>query len=396
MPSATIPTASVVQWTSSSVRSQLPSSRQLFVPVALVLVAGGIIGARLFGLDAHGVATVGHVPRGLPSPELPPAHLIGEHAGVVATAAVALFLIGFSQTTGDARVFAARHGYRIRVDQEMTAQGVSNVGAGVFQGMPVSTSLSASSLNDTSGARTPMASIVTGVVVVLTLFALAPLFSDLPKPVLAAIIIDAVVFGMIDIGEMRRLWRVHRVDFSIAVLAIVGVLSAGVLAGVAIGVALSVGWMLYASATPAISELGRDPGTSAFQSIDEHPESKLYPGLFIIRFDGALTFLTADGLADGIETRLVVDGTPVTGIVIDFAGVNFIDSQGSDQLRQLVELGRRSEASLRLARVRGDVLAVLRADGVVALLGEERFHGNVDQAVRAELASVDRPGESAH
>jgi SulP family sulfate permease len=361
------------------------------VPGALVLVIGGLVASRLFGLADRGVATVGPVPRGMPVPELPAWEVVRGDAGTIAVAAVALFLVGFSQTAGDARLFAARHRYRIRVDQEMVAQGMSNAGAGLFQGMPVSTSLSASSLNDTSGARTPMASIVTGVVVILTLFALAPLFSDLPKPVLAAIIIDAVVFGMIDIGEMRRLWRVRRVDFSIAVLAIVGVLSAGVLAGVAIGVALSVGWMLYASATPAISELGRDPGTSAFQSIEEHPESKLYPGLFIIRFDGALTFLTADGLADGIETRLTLDGAPVTGIVIDFAGVNFIDSQGSDQLRQLVALSHRSGASLRLARVRGDVLAVLRADGVVGLLGEERLHGNVDQAVREELRSAAPP-----
>ena len=363
------------------------------VPGALVLVVGGLLASRLFDLSDHGVATVGAVPRGMPS------RSCRHGTSCAPTPARSPSLRSRCSSSGSPRPRAMRACSRLGivtasdVDQEMVAQGMSNAGAGLFQGMPVSTSLSASSLNDTSGARTPMASIVTGVVVILTLFALAPLFSDLPKPVLAAIIIDAVVFGMIDIGEMRRLWRVHRVDFSIAVLAIVGVLSAGVLAGVAIGVALSVGWMLYASATPAISELGRDPGTSAFQSIDEHPESTLYPGLFIIRFDGALTFLTADGLADGIETRLVVDGAPVTGIVIDFAGVNFIDSQGSDQLRQLVELSRRSDASLRLARVRGDVLAVLRADGVVALLGEERLHGNVDQAVRAELESVERRAE---
>src|SRR4051794_29179456 len=177
------------------------------VPGALVLVVGGLVSSRLFDLADHGVATVGTVPRGMPVPELPPWGLVSGDAGTIALAAVALFLVGFSQTAGDARLFAARHRYRIRVDQEMVAQGMSNAGAGLFQGMPVSTSLSASSLNDTSGARTPMASIVTGVVVILTLFALAPLFSDLPKPVLAAIIIDAVVFGMIDIGEMRRLWR---------------------------------------------------------------------------------------------------------------------------------------------------------------------------------------------
>src|SRR6478735_604688 len=264
------------------------------VPGALVLVAGGLLVSRLFDLAAHGVATVGEVPRGLPSPELPPADLVREHFATIAVAAVALFLIGFSQTAGDARLFAARHRYSIDVDQEMVAQGMSNIGAGVFQGMPVSTSLSASSLNDSSGARTPLASIVTGVVVILTLVILAPLFSDLPKPVLAAIIIDAVVFGMMDVGEMRRLWRVKRVDFSIAVLAIIGVLSAGVLAGVIIGIVLSIAWLVYVSAAPALTELGREPGTSAFRPIDEVPGLEHPPGLLVVRFNSGLTFVTAE------------------------------------------------------------------------------------------------------
>ena len=116
--------------------------------------------------------------------------------------------------------------------------------------MPVSTSLSASSLNESAGARTPLASLITGVLVVLTLLVLAPLFSDLPKPVLAALIIDAVVFGMIDVGELRRLARVKRVDFVIAMVAMVGVLSVGVLAGVVLGVALSLGWLVYVTTAP--------------------------------------------------------------------------------------------------------------------------------------------------
>ncbi len=169
------------------------------VPGALVLVIGGLVVSNLFDLSAKGVATVGEVPRGVPRPALPSTELVQNNLATIAVAAVALFLIGFSQTAGDARMFAARHRYAIRVDQEMVAQGMSNAAAGVFQGMPVSTSLSASSLNDSSGARTPMASIVTGVAVVLTLLVLAPLFSELPKPVLAAIIIDAVVFGMMDV-----------------------------------------------------------------------------------------------------------------------------------------------------------------------------------------------------
>ena len=186
------------------------------IPGALVLVVAGLVASAVFDLGSHGVALVGHVPRGLPAPELPSAHIFRDHAAAIAAASIALLLIGFSQTAGDARAFAARHRYLIDVNQESVAQGMANVGAGVFQGMPVSTSLSASSLNESAGARTPLASLFTGAFVLLTLVVLAPLFSSLPKAVLGALIIDAVVFGMIDVAEFRRLYRVKRFDFWVA------------------------------------------------------------------------------------------------------------------------------------------------------------------------------------
>ena len=127
-----------------------------------MLVVGGLLASALFDLSAHGVALVGDVPRGLPAPMLPDYDIVRHNLSVIVIAAVALLLIGFSQTAGDARAFATRHRYRIDVDQESVAQGMANVGAGVFQGMPVSTSLSASSLNESAGARTPVASLVTG------------------------------------------------------------------------------------------------------------------------------------------------------------------------------------------------------------------------------------------
>ena len=183
------------------------------VPGALVLVVGGLVASLVFDLGEHGVALVGPVPRGLPVPQLPSLDLVLQHLPEIVISAVALLLIGFSQTAGDARAFATRHRYRIDVNQELVAQGMANLGAGAFQGMPVSTSLSASSLNESAGARTPVASLATGAFVIATLILLAPLFSDLPKAVLAAIIIDAVVFGMIDVAELRRLHRVKRFDF---------------------------------------------------------------------------------------------------------------------------------------------------------------------------------------
>ncbi len=121
------------------------------VPGALVLVVGGLVASSVFDLGEHGVALVGPVPRGLPVPQLPSLDLVGQNLWEIVVSAVALLLIGFSQTAGDARAFATRHRYRIDVNQEAVAQGMANLGAGVFQGMPVSTSLSASSLNESAG-----------------------------------------------------------------------------------------------------------------------------------------------------------------------------------------------------------------------------------------------------
>jgi len=352
------------------------------IPGALVLVVGGLLASALFDLGAHGVALVGEVPRGLPAPMLPDLDVIQQNLSVIGIAALALLLIGFSQTAGDARAFAARHRYRIDVNQESVAQGMANAGAGVFQGMPVSTSLSASSLNESSGARTPVASLVTGGLVIATLIVLAPLFSDLPKAVLAAIIIDAVVFGMIDIPELRRLYRVTRFDFWIAVAAVLGVLSAGVLAGVVIGIVLSLGWLIYVATQPSMPLLGREPETQVFRDIEENPDDETFEGIVVLRLDGGLFFATAEALENRI--RDLVDGS-VQALVLDLEGVNFVDSQGVAKLREIHEFLVADEIGFRLARVKPHVLAVLHADGVVDLIGPDHIHGNVHRAVQAEL-----------
>jgi sulfate permease, SulP family len=356
------------------------------VPGALVLLAGGLLVAAIFNLGEHGVAEVGDVPSGLPAPELPDADVIKDHYATIGVAAFALLLIGFSQTAGDARAFAARHHYRINVNQESIAQGMANVGAGVFQGMPVSTSLSASSLNESAGARTPMASLVTGGLVVATLIVLAPLFSDLPKAVLGAIIIDAVVFGMIDMKEFRRLRRVARVDFGIALAAVVGVLSAGVLTGVVIGVVLSILWLVYVATRPSMPLLGREPGTQVFRDLAENPDDETFPGIAVVRMDGGLFFATAEALEERVRA-LTEDGTRTTALVLDLEGVNFVDSQGTAKLTEICDLTESDGVTLRLARVKPQVMSVLRADGLITRIGLDHIHGNVHRAVEAELAS---------
>ena len=354
------------------------------VPGALVLVVIGIFAGWALDLGDEGVALVGDVPRGLPSVAFPDLGFVRDNIQVIVGSSVGLLLIGFSQTAGDARSFASKHRYRIDINQESTAQGAANVGAGLVGGIPVSTSLSASSLNDTSGAKTQVASLTTGAVIVLTLLLLAPLFSDLPLPVLAAIIIEAVVGGMMDVPAMRRLFRVDRVDFWIAIVAILGVLAAGVLAGVLIGVLLSIIWLIYVSATPSMTVLAREPDTQVFRSLERYSDGETQSGVLVVKFDAGLYFASSGAFEDELRELFdAADPKPHT-IVVSFEAVSFIDSQGSAQVSSILDLVEGRGVEIRLARVHPDVLEVLGKDNVIDQLGEDNVYGNIYRAVMDE------------
>jgi SulP family sulfate permease len=357
------------------------------VPGALVLVVGGLLASALLDLGDEGVALVGNVPSGLPSVVLPDTGYIGDNIQAILTAATALLLIGFSQTAGDARAFASKHRYQVDINQESVAQGMANAGSGIIQGIPVSASLSASSLNDETGAKTPLASLTTGAVVVLTLLFLAPVFSDLPKPVLSALIIEAVVLGMMNVAAMRRLFRVKRSDFWIAAAALLGVLSAGVLVGVIIGVILSIGWLVYVSAFPEMPVLGRQPGGQAFRSVSAHSDYETYPGMLVLGFDAGLFFVDSDALEDRLRTLSGESDPDLEVIVVDFEGVNYMDSQGSGTISNLTSLAKSYEIELRLARVKPQALDIMRLDGVVDEIGESDIYNTVYEAAEDRIQS---------
>jgi sulfate permease, SulP family len=363
------------------------------VPGALVLVVGGLIASAVFGLGERGLSLVGDVPSGLPSLVLPSFQLILENLPVIGAASVGLLLIGFSQSAGDARAFASKHHYQVDINQEALAQGMANIGSGLVQGIPVSTSLSASSLNDTSGAKTPVSSLTTGVIILLTMLFLAPLFSGLPKAVLGALIIEAVVMGMMDFAEMRRLRRVARIDFWIAIATILGVLSAGVLAGVIIGIFLSIIWLIYISATPSVHVLGREPGTRVYRGIKDHPGYETYPGLLVLRFDAGLFFASVDALVNELIVQHHQADPKIETVVLDFEGVNFIDSQGAATLSELIELARESQIEFRLTRVKTTVMEILRKDGIIDQISSEHVYTNVYEATADKIPGASEQEE---
>jgi anti-anti-sigma factor len=214
-------------------------------------------------------------------------------------------------------------------------------------------------------------------------------FADLPKAVLAAIIIDAVVFGMIDVKELRRLARVKRADFAIAAVAVLGVLSVGVLFGVVIGIGLSLIWLIAVATRPAMPILGKQEGTQVFRDLESHPEDVTFPGIVVLRIDGGLFFATSEALDERIR-ELADDDPSITTLVLDLEGVDLIDSQGAAKVTEIEGLARARGVSLRLARVKPVAREVLDAEGVIDRLGADHVHGNIFRAVDAALAEQDR------
>ena len=361
------------------------------VPGALVLVVLGILATRLLGLE---IALVGDVPSGLPSVVLPDIAYLTANLSVILPAAIGVVLIGFSQSAGDAREFASKHGYRVDINRESVAQGLANIGSGMVQGIPVATSLSASSLNDQSGAKTQMSSLVTGLFVVLTMLFLAPLFSDLPKAVLAAVIIDAVVFGMIDLpahpssvsGATIRLLDRHGRHRRCADLWSVG------------------GSGHRNSALAGLARLRLD--SSQYRRAGE---SARHPG---IRRSGQLSgghhlpgsvgrslrwrpLLRQCGRSARPAREILLDREPpIRTVIIDCGSVNFIDSQGAEKLRELHEIAAQQGVALHLSNLKADVREVLATDGLLELYGTGRVHAKTYLAVQAHLDD-EAPAEAA-
>ena len=159
------------------------------------------------------------------------------------------------------------------------------------------------------------------------------------------------------------------------------------LAGVLIGIGLSLVWLVSVATRPRMPVLAREPGTQLFRELDEHPEAEQFPGVVVIRMDGGLFFATSDALED--RFREVALSTPgITGIVLDCEGIDFIDSQGSAKMREILELMEQADLTLRLARLKPAVRELLERDGVLDRLGDDRIHGTIDQAVAARAAAV--------
>ncbi len=368
-------------------------------PAALLAVVLGIVAVSVFGLDEHGVHVVGDIPAGLPSLTFPAIGL-GDVTLLLPEAA-ALALVGFAESVAGARALAAARGYEVDADQELVALGASNLGAGLLQGFFVDASLSRSAVAESSGARTQLYGIVLFVSLVVTMLFLLPLFHDLPEAVLGAIVIGAVAH-LVDARELRRLWRIDRTDFLLAVVSFAGVLMFGILTGLVIAVVVSLLALIYRAYLPTSAVLGRAPGDEGdealrYRGVEDHPEYETVPGLTILRIDGELFFANARWFRDTVRGLVRGQTPPVREVLVHAGAVPHIDTTAAATVKELAEELRESGVDLAFARVTTPLYQHLERNGVVDLVGPELFHDTVAAGVadflRRRAASGDgNPG----
>ena len=361
------------------------------VPAALVVVVAGTLAVWGLGLHEHGVAIVGAVPAGLPSPSLPP---VSSQAlvGLLPTA-VTIALVGFMESISVAKSIATRKGYEIDADQELRGLGLANLAGSFFGAYPVTGGFSRTAVNAAAGARTGMASLVTAAVVGLTLVLLTPAFYFLPKAVLAAIIMVAV-FGLIDLREVRHLWHVERSELGLLLLTFVATLALGVEEGIALGVGASLVWHVVRTTRPHTAVLGRLPGTDVFRNVRRYPEAVPEPGVLVLRIDAQLFFGNVTFLKDTL--RNLVDaaddaGEPVHTIVIEAASINRLDSSADAALHELHQWLTGRGIALRVAGLKGPVRDMMQRTNLWSRVGEACIHFTVAEAVQAAHAAPPEP-----
>ena len=336
-------------------------------PVALGVVVLSIAAAGLLGLPAHGVAVTGLIPAGLPDLGLPTLRLT-DVEGVFPIAAGCL-LLAYIEGVSAARSFAEKHGYVLDPRQEFLGIGAANLLAGLGHGYPVAGGLSQSAVAEKAGSRTPLTLLFAAATLALCLLFLTGLLANLPKATLAAVVLTAVA-GLIDLRELRRLWRVNRSDFAAAAVALAGVLLLGILQGILLAALASVLMMLLQTSRPHVAFLGRIPGTTRHSDMLRHPENAPIPGVIAFRPEGSMLYVNAETVLQAVLARLAAQPAgSVRLVVCDLSAAPHLDLAAVAMLRNLYATLGGQGIRLAVTGPHGEVRDLLRRDGFSDLVG---------------------------
>ncbi|MCO4768979.1 MAG: solute carrier family 26 protein [Deltaproteobacteria bacterium] len=340
------------------------------LPGPLLVVAGAMLAVVGLGLAERGVALVGAVPSGLPTPSMPTLDM--EVLRELIPIGLTISLVAFMESISVAKVFADKHDYRLDPDRELIGLGASNLASALFGGYAVTGGFSRSAVNDQAGAKTPMAAVITALGVAAALLFLTPLFAYLPKAVLAAIILVAVV-GLVDLREVKHLWSTDRVDLALLLTTFVATLSFGIEQGILVGVGASMVVFVARRTRPHFAVLGRLPGTRVWRNVENYEDAATVPGVLALRFDAAFYFGNVTFLEDTLQRLEAESQVPLTAVVLDAAAINALDSTAAHALSGIAAKYRARGIRLLLAGAKGPVREVLARTGLDEELGAENL-----------------------
>jgi SulP family sulfate permease len=354
------------------------------IPAALVALVFGIAISVIFGLEARGVQVVGEIPAGLAPPQWPAVGL--RNWWLLFPGALGLALVNFAEAIGPSRSFAAEHHYEIDANQELIGLGTANFGAGLFQGFPIGSSLSKSAANDRAGANSQMSAIIAAAVTIVVALFFTQFFYALPEAALGAIVIVAVS-GMIKIGKMQRLYQVRRVDFFLAVVALLAVLTFETLQALLIAVIVSLFALVWRASQPRLAVLGRAPNSLEFSDIQRHPENITTPGLLIVRPENGLFFANAVGIREAIMAETTTTTGPVKAVLLDLGATTDLDVPSADMLGELAEELHSRNVRFMLMRMIMPMRQMLELAGIMQKIWPEDVFTDPIEAILDYLAS---------
>ena len=349
------------------------------LPGVLVAVVLSIIGAGVFDLASHGVSLVGVLPKGFPPFTFP--DIGSSDLALLFAGALGIALVSLTDTISTASSFAARTGDEVDGRREMIGIGTANLAAGFFQGFPVSTSGSRTAVAEQSGAKTQVTGLVGAMSIVLILLFVPGLLRNLPQPTLAAVVIAASL-SLADIPETRRLYKVRRSEFLLSISAFLGVVLLGVLPGIAIAVALSIGNVFRRAWWPYQTVLGRVPGLAGYHDVRSYPDAEQLPGCVTFRFDGPLFFANVRTFREQLRAMARTKPTP-RWIVIAAEPITDVDTTAADMLEDLDEALNAQGIRLVFAEMKDPVRSKIDRYELTRTIDPNHFFPTLTQAYKA-------------
>jgi len=374
LPGASVPTLAVGAATIAALlafRRFLPT-----VPAPLIAVAAGIVGVKYLGFGSLGVAVVGHVSGGLPSPILPDLSL----AELLWPGAVGIALMSFTETMAVGRAFARSDEPPLRPNRELLATGLGNAGGAFLGAMPGGGGTSQTAVNRGAGAWTQLAELVTAGITLLTMLFLAPLIGLMPQTTLAAVVIVSSL-GLIKVAEFGSILRIRRMEFLWALAALGGVVLLGTLKGILVAIVVSIVGLAHQAADPAVRVLVRKRGTNVFRPRSkEHPDDESFPGLLLLRPEGRIFFVNTERLMQ--KVRALADEEKPAVVALDLGGVFDLEYTALKMLGEAEKRAAERGVSLWLVGLNPQALDAVNRSALGERLGRERMHFNLETAVR--------------